>query len=315
MLGRVMFDEIQRSLAPRGPTAGAPIRRRSGDRAGHTRPFGTTLTLILSLSLSAVALAAAAPAPTTHSVSAATGGTAATLTYVQGGTTAPYSMVHLSIRRAGALLFDAPVNALLCHTECWPQLIRGNPALRVADIERDGVPDVILNLYSGGAHCCSITQIYRSDVATHAVRIVQHDFGDPGSRLEMLGGAPVFLSADDRFAYAFTAFAFSGLPVQIWSFRGGRFTDVTRRHGAPVAADAARQYRAYLANRSQGFGLGFVAAWAADEYLLGHGPHAVATLNALAAAGKLRSTSGFGPSGTAFVGRLLRFLARTGYAG
>src|SRR5665213_3232017 len=111
-------------------------------------------------------------------------------------------MVHLSIRRSGKLLFDAPVNGLLCRTQCWPQLIPGNPALRVLDIERDGVPDVILNLYSGGAHCCSITQIYRYDVATRSFRVVQHDFGDPGCRLETLAGAPVFLSADDRFAYA-----------------------------------------------------------------------------------------------------------------
>ena len=30
-------------------------------------------------------------------------------------------------------------------------------------------------------------------------------------------GRTLILSADDRFAYAFTAFAGSGLPIQVWT--------------------------------------------------------------------------------------------------
>ena len=103
----------------------------------------------------------------------------------------------------------------------------------------------------------------RATLGTYAV--VQRDFGDPGSRIEQLAGGLVFLSADERFAYTFTSFAFSGLPLAIWSFASGRFVDVTARFPVQLAADATRQYRAFLANRRQGLGLGFIAAWAADE--------------------------------------------------
>ena len=147
-------------------------------------------------------------------------GTSATLTYEAGsaGQGEPYSQLHLTIARGGRSAFERPVDAILCGKSCWPAVgIAGNPVLRIADLERDGSPDVILNLYSGGAHCCSITQVYRYDPGSRSYAIVQHDFADPGSLLRTLGGAYVFFSADDRFAYAFTSFAYSGLPLAIWS--------------------------------------------------------------------------------------------------
>jgi hypothetical protein len=177
-----------------------------------------------------------------------------------------------------------------------------------------GAPDVVLNLYSGGAHCCSITQVYRYDAASGSFVRAQRDFGDPGSRLETLGGRRVFLSADDRFAYTFSAFAFSGMPVQLWSFSGGRFVDVTRRYPALTARDATRQYAAWEANRTQGTGLGFLAAWAADEDLLGHSALVHATLASAQARGELRSLAGW-KSGAAFLAQLQRFLSAAGYLG
>jgi hypothetical protein len=141
------------------------------------------------------------------------GGTSATLTYEasSAGQGEPYSKLHLALARRGRSLFDEPVDAILCGKSCWPAVgIAGNPVLRIAELEHDGSPDVILNLYSGGAHCCSITQVYRYDPGSQSYAIVQHDFADPGSLLRTLGGASVFLSADDRFAYAFTSFAYRG---------------------------------------------------------------------------------------------------------
>jgi hypothetical protein len=176
----------------------------------------------------------------------------------------------------------------------WP----GHRFLTVADLGAGGSPDVILDLYSGGAHCCSILQVYRFEADRGTYSILQRDFGDPGASLVELGGSRVFLSADDRFAYAFTSFAFSGLP----------------RFPARIATDAARQYGAYLANRSQGFGLGFIAAWAADEDLLGHATLVARTLSAAKGDGYLRSADGLASAG-AFIASLQRDLAKWGYAG
>jgi hypothetical protein len=286
-------------------------------RIGVRRGLGLTLrsSLCLGLILAAIAPLALA-ASTTQSQTASAGGTTATVSYrhTTSATVAPYSMVRLSITRGGQRLFSGTVDALLCRTQCWPALGTG-PIVRVADLERGSSPDVVLNLYSGGAHCCFVTQVYRYDPGSQTYAVVQRDFGDPGAKLETLGGALVFRSADDRFAYTFAAFAFSGLPIQIWSFAGGSFADVTRRYPSLIRADAAQWWKAYLANRKQGFGLGFVAAWAADEDLLGQSSLVAGRLAALDRAGELRSSAGFATQGAAFVRQLQAFLAETGYTG
>ena len=268
------------------------------------------LTLVLSLivGLSSVALAAAV----TKTITARSGSTSATLSYRFNGNGAafPTSMLRLAITRGGQQRYDRPVHALLCASEC--SLFAGGSVLAVKNLEPGGSPDVVLNLYSGGAHCCFITQVYRYDAGASTYTLVQRDFGDPGARIETLAGGPVFFSADDRFAYTFAAFAFSGLPVQIWSFASGRFVDVTRRFPALIRKDAAAQYGAFLRNRKQGLGLGFVAAWGADEDLLGQSALVRRRLAALSAAHQLRGLAGWG-QGSTFIAQLQRFLVKTGY--
>ncbi len=220
--------------------------------------------------------------------------------------------MRLAIRRGASVLLDRRVDALLCGTLCWPGFAPGAPALAVRDVEHDGSPDVMLSLFSGGAHCCYVEQVYRYDPGTQTYAVVQRDFGDPGSILERIGGAFRFLSADDRFAYRFAAFAFSGLPLQIWSVASGRFVDVTRRYPARVAADAKRWWRIFRANVRQHLGDGALAAWAADEDLLGHRALVSRTLATQNRAGRLRNAGM--PGGAAFIGALERFLARSGYS-
>ncbi|HLW94179.1 MAG TPA: hypothetical protein VKS25_02260 [Solirubrobacteraceae bacterium] len=273
-----------------------------------------TLYLSLTLTLATAAVAAAAATTTARTVTATGGGVTATLSFrhdTAPSALIPYRDLRLSISGGGRAGYQAPVSALLCARECWPLSFPGASLLRVVTLEPGRGADVVLNLYSGGAHCCSITQVF--SYASGSYSLAQRDFGDPGSKLERLKGGWVFLSADDRFAYEFTSFAFSGLPLAIWSFRGGRFVDVTRAFPALAQADATRQYKAYIANRRQGLGLGFIAAWAADEDLLGKHAHVATTLGALAAAGELRSGDGFSRGGRAFITALDRFLAKTGY--
>ena len=270
---------------------------------------GVTLGLVLS---SAIALAAAG---TTRSVTAASGVTSATVTYLansNGAAGPPFADVRLTITREGRTAFDAAARAPLCGTSCWPDSYPGHRFLAVSDIEGDGSPDVILDLYSGGAHCCSIVQVYRYDSQHGRYAIFQRDFGDPGARLERLHAAYEFVSADDHFAYEFTSFAFSGLPLAIWRFGAGGFVNVTRQFPTLIVTDAARQYHAFLANRKQGFGLGFIAAWAADEDLLGHGALVAGTLATQNREGGLRSADGLA-HGSAFISALQRFLAKNGY--
>ena len=111
----------------------------------------------------------------------------------------------------------------------------------------------------------------------------------------------------------FTAFAFSGAPIQIWSYAAGRFTDVTRRFPKQIAADAAKEWRYSLeAGRRYHERRGFLAAWAADQYLLGHKARVARTLAGAAKRGELNGGEPASPA--AFIRALERLLRSTGYA-
>ena len=124
-----------------------------------------------------------------------------------------------------------------------------------------------------------------------------------------------FRSADKRFFYRFTAFAFSRAPVQIWRFETGRFKDVTRDGFRPqIRADKRHLWRAYLRHRSGQFSdvRGILAAWLADKYLLHRGAAGWRVLHRIEGRGEL--TGEFGPTGNRYLEKLRRFLVRTGYA-
>jgi hypothetical protein len=124
-------------------------------------------------------------------------------------------------------------------------------------------------------------------------------------------GKQEFISADGRFAGVFSSFAFSGFPIQIWSYQGGSFSDVTKLYPALVRQDAAKQWHAYRSLRSLHYEVGGVlAAWAADEYQLHRGRAAFSQLAAVVRAGRLKND--YRPS--VYLPRLKRFLARIGYS-
>src|SRR5262249_30274096 len=141
------------------------------------------------------------------------------------------------------------------------------------DLDADNEPEVLVELYTNGAHCCTVTLIYRWDPRTNRYVSVARNWGDPGYRLAELDadGRPELVSADDRFAHEFTAFAGSALPTQIWRYDHGSFVDVTRRFPGVTKREVATLWHGYLADRKQKLDVrGVLAAWAADEELLGH---------------------------------------------
>jgi hypothetical protein len=183
-------------------------------------------------------------------------------------------------------------------------------ALRAFD-----TPDVILGLYTGGAHCCFVDQVYRLDEASGKFTKIEHNFLDAGASIVDLTGNHnfEFLSADARLSNAgFTDYADSPPPIQIWTVAQNRFKDITRRYRDRIAKDAARWLKAFHKHSSNG--RGFIAAWAADEYLLGHGALVKSQLAGALKAGHLRVPGAFGgPSAKKFVGELQSLLRKLGY--
>jgi predicted acyl esterase len=112
------------------------------------------------------------------------------------------------------------------------------------------------------------------------------------------------------------------LPVrlQIWSYRHGRFRDVSRRFPRQVGRDAAslwRQYLKYRRHNGDETVRGLLPVWAAEEYLLGRGAKVWPTLEREAAQGYLNCPRGgcsFSPSNPqAYIRKVRAFLRKTGY--
>jgi hypothetical protein len=210
--------------------------------------------------------------PPVHHLSASGGDVRATVSYVQARRWSWYS--RLAVVRDGRRVLDVRVRPYPRETTNEPQ------SVAVRDLDGDGEPEILVDLWTGGAHCCLWTRIYSWNGETYTS--VGTVWGDLDYRLEDLGdGGLDLVTGDDRFAYAFSSFAASGFPLRILRYRAGRLADVTAAHRPLVARDAARQWGYYRAARRRHDEVeGVLAAWAADESLLGKGTAALDWLRA-----------------------------------
>jgi hypothetical protein len=221
--------------------------------------------------------------------------------------------LRLSIVRAGRTVVDAPLQRLGCR-DC--NTFRP-VAVRVRDLD-GGQPEVLVRLYSGGAHCCLVELILRYDPAVRQYRSTFAYWGNFGARLVDLDrdGRPEFSAFDERFVYTFTAYVFSVAPIQIWQYHQGKLVDVTRRFPALVRKDAVSLWHEYEQRRAEKEidVRAFVAAYVADQYLLGRPDEAKRALDLALRRGDLsRGPRGLGwPAGRAFVAELLRDLRKWG---
>ncbi len=251
----------------------------------------------------------AAPAALATTETAHAGNVTATFTFQ--GKFPNYSGQTLQIAQGGTVFYDAPVVSNFCAEMCAPG-ITGKSAVDVVDLEHTGQPDVVLDLYSGGAHCCTVVQIFSFDPGTMTYVKTERNFGDPGVRVvdERHNGRFEFATADDSFAYEFTDYAGSALPLEILSFSNGHFSSVTGSYPKLLAKEGALYLKFFNEDASTHYqdSVGLAAAWAADEERLGHGKLVKTFLDQQASLGHLNSALYPTESGQRFVTKLLRFL-------
>ncbi len=243
---------------------------------------------------------------------AGAGGSAPRIRAVVTGHAQP--KLRLTIIRNGRRVYDQPVRAHSCGGFCITTRVPpSRSAVFVGRLQAGTEPAVVLGLFTGGAHCCFVDQVFSYDAARRTYVKTEHNFLDAGAAIQRLGGRVVFSSADARIAEdGLTDYADSGAPVQIWRFSGRRFIDVSRRYPAVVRVDAGRWLKAF--NQHISNGVGFIAAWAADEDLLGNAQLVSTTLDSLAAQHKLHSALGLPHhSEAAFVVELEQLLHQLGY--
>ena len=266
-----------------------------------------------TLAATAAAFAALVPPALAKSETATAGAVTATLSYDHDQDAPEWRNLQLTIARGAVQVLAADPHTGDCEGPyCAPAGFEERPSVAVDDLDGDGEPEVILDLYTGGAHCCYLSRFYRFDGTGYVP--ADRNFGDPGYRIADLDGDGVkeLITRDYRFGYVFTAFAFSLMPVRIYDLRAGAWQLVTERFGDEIRKDAKANWKYFLKARRYNEPRGAIAAWAADEFMLGHRDTARRTLRRLASQGRL---PGFQPPKrqSAFVSKLLRFLARRGY--
>lgn len=275
--------------------------------------------LPLTVGLTAAVLAVAAPAALAKTVTQTvrSGTISASFSYSRIGSF-QYRHLALTIRSNGAVQYAQPVRSSFCHQYCEPSAPgEKSKSIVFRRLSSNGT-QLMLGLYSGGAHCCSIVQIFNQAAGSRRWTRSSFNFGDPGYQLVDLNhdGTDEFLSADDRFAYEFTDYAASGMPLLIMRWSGGRFVDVTGTYPARIARDAAIWMKAFRQERQSHYNdtTGIIAAWAADEDELGHAGMVASFLHHAAAAGQLNSGLGNEvPQNARFITALNRFLREQGY--
>jgi hypothetical protein len=258
--------------------------------------FFTTVLATLALA----APAAAEPVTETAETSSVT----AEFSYERDGQ--DYSDFHVRITHDGAELWDRDLPSG-CDEPCGVRpayIVSKRDSVRLRDLNGDRDPEVIVDLFTGGAHCCLVSTIYSFEEGAGTYKPLRRDWKDAG--YHFMG--PKLRSRDARFAYRFASYAESYLPVQIFEFREGALRDVTKQHRRILRKDATRAYRLYQRQRTRpGINLrGVLAAYAADRYRLGQRKGARAVLRSAVARGDVDE---------AFLGQIDRYLKKIKYTG
>ena len=263
----------------------------------------------------ALALPGAATADDAGSVTASGGAVQATLSWeaAELGVKNP----RLVVTRAGATLYDgSPVgDPDTCAEGCVFAGTGTAAPLKVVDLDGDGEPEVVVAAFTGGAHCCVLSEIWHFTGATYAR--VETDWGSLGYDLKDLDGdgRPELSGYDFAFEDAFTSHAASFEPPLVLDYdptQKSGFRDVTRNFPALVRKNASQALRTLRrAKREHGETLGIVAAYVGDLYLLGRGREVRPYLHRARKRGDLRTISGRAPR--SFDAQLLKFLHKAGY--
>jgi len=130
------------------------------------------------------------------------------------------------------------------------------PQLDVIDLEGDRDPEVIITLFTGGAHCCDYSLIYHFNPQTNQYQVLKQEWGNHGFNhgdLKDLDGDGhlELVTSDDRFSYAFSSYVNSYLPILILRYQQGKFIDVTRKYPKLVRKGAADAWDAYRERKNE----------------------------------------------------------------
>jgi hypothetical protein len=126
------------------------------------------------------------------------------------------------------------------------------------DVNGDGFPDVIIDTYTGGAHCCSAMIVYtmQGNLAREILHSVESNCG--GKLVDLNGdGVLEFDTCDDSFAYTYCSYAASPVVRVIYVYDpvAGRYIPASPRFASlyteTIAADTQAAQAATPGDRGE----------------------------------------------------------------
>ncbi len=156
------------------------------------------------------------------------------------------------------------------------EVVSEEPGATVSIIQLDRsspAPQVMFSGFSGGAHCCTMTEF--ATLVGGAWHVVDGEAldGDEGYGIQDIDGdgSPELTSLDQSFLAAFSSYAESWAPVKISKLEGTSLVDVTRlpRYQSLPRQDLQRMQQAAQSDPALWRSNGFLAGWVAAKALVG----------------------------------------------
>lgn len=245
-------------------------------------------------------------------------GASATMTTKYGGfaarfrssipASAPANGLNVGMPFSGTLTMSGGGKSWVLPRPDTPNVSQINEMCVIA-FHREQYPGVMIEGFTGGAHCCEVPVLYLFDQAedryAKVVDMSPDHYKDPhafdangGFIPRIVGGQVLLRTGDDRFAYVFGCYACGALPIVLDSLSAHGLTDVTGQHPSLVEADARMIWKSAVQAlngeaapvQTTPAPFAFLAPWVADECTLGRGATAWSTIERLQHEGKLSDT-------------------------
>lgn len=136
-------------------------------------------------------------------------------------------------------------------------------------------PEVVVSFFTGGAHCCSDTNVVVSnaDGSSWSTLEVGEFDGGPMLTVDLDGdGRYEFETRDNAFLYTFACYACSTAPLQVLAIENGAVKDVSAEPRFRKAHEATLKYM--VENAPEDDVNGFLASYVGEKSLLGESKEA-----------------------------------------
>jgi hypothetical protein len=181
--------------------------------------------------------------------------------------------------------------------------------LSIQDLDGDGEAEIIFTHNPAlGTRCCNQSQIYFYKKSSNTYSKVIGEWkgaGGPPKIKDIDGdGKYEFEYIDWRFAYAFTSFADSVMPIRIWQYRDGYLSETTSKYPQAIRRNIkeGNVWHQQLVRDKRDL-KGSFAAYVAEKNLLGEGKEGFQEIQ----------KNYKGPDKQEFLDKLKDFLRKTGY--